>query len=154
MSSEQWLTLSEATNIVRVHLGSSVGRAEAVTRAALASSEVRFDPPVLLFTEVNGIVDFSLRPGPMLERDRASPIEEYQISKDDLLDWLDRQHPLEAEQITIASARFPGDAALIEEGRRMLAGGKHKRAVARDLAERAEGAGTFESKVDRLRRLL
>jgi hypothetical protein len=49
---------------------------------------------------------------------------------------------------------FPGDAALIEEGRQMLANGMTKRAVARALAARAEGGGTLESKVDRLRRAL
>jgi hypothetical protein len=50
--------------------------------------------------------------------------------------------------------RYPGDAALIEEGRRMLETGMEKRAVARKLAPRAEGAGTLESKIDRLRRAL
>jgi len=52
---------------------------------------------------------------------------------------------------TVVSARYPSDATLIEEGRRMLESGMQKRAIAR---KRAEGAGTFESKVDRLRRLL
>jgi hypothetical protein len=62
--------------------------------------------------------------------------------------------PLTASSAAVATTRYPGDAALIEEGRRMLAGGMQKRAIARELAQRAEGAGTFESKVDRLRRLL
>jgi hypothetical protein len=55
---------------------------------------------------------------------------------------------------TVAASRYPGDVALIEEGRWMLESGMEKRAVARKLAPRAEGAGTFESKVDRLRKAL
>jgi hypothetical protein len=50
--------------------------------------------------------------------------------------------------------RYPGDAALIAEGRQMMASGMEKRAVARALAARAEGPATFESKVDRLRKAL
>jgi hypothetical protein len=54
----------------------------------------------------------------------------------------------------ISTSRYPGDAVLLEEGRRMVAGGMEKRAVARKLAPRAEGVGTFESKLDRLRKAL
>jgi hypothetical protein len=55
---------------------------------------------------------------------------------------------------TVAASRYPGDKALIEEGRQMLACGMTKRKAAEKLAFRAEGAGTFESKVDRLRKAL
>jgi hypothetical protein len=57
------------------------------------------------------------------------------------------------EPPAVAASRYPGDAALIEEGRPMVARGMEKRAVARKLAPRAEGT-TFESKVDRLRKQL
>jgi hypothetical protein len=55
---------------------------------------------------------------------------------------------------TVAPSRFPGDTALIEEGRRMLATGMTKRAVARTLAPRAQGDGTIESTETRLRKAL
>lgn len=54
----------------------------------------------------------------------------------------------------VKASRYPGDEALIKEGREMVAAGMEKRAAARKLAARAEGAGTFESKVDRLRKAL
>ncbi|WP_377830312.1 hypothetical protein ACFKHW_17280 [Bradyrhizobium lupini] len=54
---------------------------------------------------------------------------------------------------TVIASRYPGDAALLEEGRRMLAAGMEKRAIARQLAPRAEGH-SLESKIDRLRKAL
>jgi hypothetical protein len=46
--SEQWLTFRETTELVRKHLGASIGRSEAVTNTALASGEVRYQnyPPI------------------------------------------------------------------------------------------------------------
>jgi hypothetical protein len=58
---------------------------------------------------------------------------------------------IEALVPEVTASRYPGDAALIEEGRQMLASGMTKRKVAEKLAMRAEGTATFESKVDRLR---
>jgi hypothetical protein len=101
--SEQWLTFREAVEIVRAHLGASIGRSEAVTNAARASGEVRFQnpaDPVLLLAD-DGLVGMSLRPGgqdkagiaangrPTMHR--AASTDMSQISKDDLLDWLRRQ---------------------------------------------------------------
>ena len=63
-----------------------------------------------------------------------------------MLDWLDREFSTESK------GEFASDAALIEEARRMVANGMSKRKAAGKVAERAEGAGTLESKIDRLRR--
>ena len=71
------------------------------------------------------------------------------IRKDSLAEFIKSLEPA-----PVATTRYPGDAALIEEGRRMMASGMEKRAVARQLASRAEGPATFDSKVDRLRRAL
>jgi hypothetical protein len=139
--SERWLTSKEACETIGARLKASVGLSEAILIDARTSREVRTQEPSFMNDDAPGIL-------------RNAQIGERKFSADDLLDWLDRKHPLTTEPATVASARYPGDAALIEEGRRMLAGGKQKRAIARELAERAEGAGTFESKVDRLRRLL
>ena len=60
--SEQWLTFADAIEVVRQHIGCTIGRAEATLRAARASGEVRFqnpDNPVRLLAD-DGIVD--LRP--------------------------------------------------------------------------------------------
>jgi hypothetical protein len=71
------------------------------------------------------------------------------IRKDSLSEFVKSFQPA-----PVPASRYPGDSALIEEGRRMLARGMEKRAVARELAPRAEGAGTLDSKVDRLRKAL
>jgi hypothetical protein len=158
----EWLTFSEAAEIVRARIGGSVGRSEATLRAARSSGEVRFrnpTDPVLLMAD-DGLVGMDLRPGAR-RKSGVSPDGEpitydlsgesaEQISKDDLLDWLRR----EFEERPTVSTRYPGDAALVDEGRKMIAAGMEKRAAARKLAARAEGAGTVESKVDRLRKML
>jgi hypothetical protein len=163
----EWLTFQEAVEIVKAQLGGAIGRAEFMVRAARTSGEVRFSnsaDPVLLMAD-DGLVGMDMRPGAQekggIARDGKRVVHTLStaptgdcISKEDLLDWLGRQYPSTIEQSAMASARYPGDAALIEEGRRMRAGGMQKRAVARALAGRAEGPGTVESKVDRLRKLL
>jgi hypothetical protein len=104
--SEQWLTFREAVEIVRKHLGASIGRSEALLNAARASSEVRFQNPaypVLLLAD-DGLVGMSLRlrlgamkkggvtaDGKPIIHSTAST-NPFQISKDDLLDWLSRHH--------------------------------------------------------------
>jgi hypothetical protein len=101
--SEQWITFEEAVDIVRAHLGASIGRSQAMTNAARASGEVRFQnlaDPVLLLAD-DGLVGMSLRPGSMncsgVTADgrsiihRATSANMSQVSKDDLLDWLSRQ---------------------------------------------------------------
>jgi hypothetical protein len=161
--SERWLTIEEAREAIKLRLETSAGRAEAVLETARKSGEVRFSnpaDPVLLMAD-DGLVGMDMRPGAQnkggVDRDgkptfhRLAARNSDCISKEDLLDWLDRNHPLEP---AVISTRYPGDAALLEEGRRMLAGGMEKRAVARALAARADGTATFESKVDRLRKAL
>jgi hypothetical protein len=71
---EQWISFSEAAQLVRVHIRSSIGRAEAIVRTALSSGEVRSGYDGALLLADDGLMD--MRP------DR--------FSKDDLLDWLDR----------------------------------------------------------------
>jgi hypothetical protein len=101
--SERWLTFREAVEIVRVHLGVGIGRAEARTNAARASGEVRFQnpaDPVLLMAD-DGLVGMDMRPGAQdkagvtadgkLIKHRIISTSAFQISKDDLLDWLGRQ---------------------------------------------------------------
>jgi hypothetical protein len=103
--SDRWLTFGEAVEIVRKNLGgASTGRSEAVTNAARASGEVRFqnpDRPVLLMAD-DGIVGMDMRPGAQNKGGVTSdgkPITHrpvntmYQISEGDLLDWLGRHHP-------------------------------------------------------------
>jgi hypothetical protein len=103
--SEQWLTFREAVEIVRAHLGASIGRSEAVMNKARASGEVRFrnaTDPVLLLAD-DGLVGMNLRPGALgkagISADgkavthRTTSANVSRISKDDLLDWLGRHHP-------------------------------------------------------------
>jgi hypothetical protein len=102
--SDDWITFTEAVEIVRAHLGASIGRSEAVTNEARASGEVRFQnsaDPVLLLAD-DGVVGMSLRPGaqhkagvtadgkPIIHRTISTSMS--QISKDDLQDWLSRHH--------------------------------------------------------------
>jgi hypothetical protein len=85
---KEWLTLEEATLLVRERLASSEGRAQLVLRNARASGEVRFSnpaDPVLLMAD-DGVVGMHLRH--CLPRgDRSA------ISRDDLIYWLDRNFP-------------------------------------------------------------
>lgn len=135
--SECWLTQDEAVSTIRERIAGSVGLSEARLKVARASGEVRTQEPLVMNDD--GVVGM-----------RNRVIGERLFNGEDLQDWLDRNHPAAATP----SSRYPSDAALIAEGRRMVATGMEKRAVARKLAERAEGAGTFDSKVDRLRRAL
>jgi hypothetical protein len=73
------------------------------------------------------------------------------IRKDSLDEFIKSRAPTQDFK---PAKRYPGDVALIEEGRRMMAKGMQKRAVARALATRAEGGGTLDSKIDRLRKAL
>jgi hypothetical protein len=49
------------------------------------------------------------------------------------------------------TGHYPGDAALVEELRELAAQGMSKRKAAMQIAPRAEGGGTLESRADRLR---
>jgi hypothetical protein len=103
--SEQWLTFQEALATVRTHIAGSIGRSEAVLKAARASGEVRFrNPadPVLLMAD-DGIVGMSMRPGALEKTGVTSDgkvithqmttNERNRISREDLLEWLNREHP-------------------------------------------------------------
>jgi hypothetical protein len=92
---ERWLTFREAVELVRAHMNASVGRAEAVVKAARASGEVRSDlsrgrDGFLLLTADDGVVDMNMRPGAL---DKNGVVPKLILSKDDLTDWLSRQPP-------------------------------------------------------------
>jgi hypothetical protein len=114
--SEQWLTFREAVEIVRAHLGASIGRSEAVMNEARASGQVRFQnpaDPVLLMAD-DGLVGMDMRPGAQDKAGvtadgrsiihRTSSANMPQISMDDLLDWLGRQSPEQPTPKTTAPA--------------------------------------------------
>jgi hypothetical protein len=144
----EWLSPSEAAALIQRHVGGSIGRSEALAKAAIASGEVRCKPLILL-TADDGIIGMDLRPGAMELANTA-----------DLFDWLDRRGFKEGlkqknpqVQRGIPKHRNPGDAILLKEGRKMVAKGKSKRKTAELLAHRATG-GSYEQKVERLRKLL
>lgn len=107
-----WITFDDALNIVRTTRGGSIGWAEALVRAALKSAEVRTKQPQVLLTADDGVVGMDLRPGAQIERAAA------RISKDDFVDWLDRNAP----------------AAVNGEAEPVAAEGGHLAKLARDAA--------------------
>jgi hypothetical protein len=77
LSNEMWLRPHEAVAVVRQHRPGSIGRTEALVKAAVSSGEVR--------SEDRGAEDYSLG--------RRRVITISVVSKDDLLDWLARNVP-------------------------------------------------------------
>jgi hypothetical protein len=134
MATDEWITFSEATEIIRARLDYSIGRAEAVVQQTKTSGEIRSLRSLMAF---DGIIDPHNPP-------EAGAVR---YSRDDLVDWIGRQVP------TAPPSRYPGDAELIREGLRLIAGGMNLRATARKLAPRAEGT-SLDSKTDRLRKAL
>ncbi|WP_316228642.1 hypothetical protein [Bradyrhizobium sp. SZCCHNR1045] len=62
---------------------------------------------------------------------------------------------LALEASSVKASRYPGDAALIEEGVRRACAGEQYRSIARALAPRADGSNTeLTSKEDRLRKAI
>jgi hypothetical protein len=76
-SSEQWFRFHEAVAFVRQHRPGSIGRAEALVRAAESSGDVR--------SIERGVEDYTLG--------RRRVVKISVLSKDDLLYWLDRHEP-------------------------------------------------------------
>lgn len=80
MAKGQWLSFAEAVALVRDRLGCSIGKAQAVTRQADESDELRATRPRPKPIEDDGFVDLNdLRPR--------------SLSRDDLVDWLNRNSP-------------------------------------------------------------
>jgi hypothetical protein len=77
-SREPWLQFHEAVAVVRQYLGCSIGKAEALIKASVASDEVR--------TVDAAIQDFTRRPGSGVKKIKRH-------SMDDLLYWLKPQIP-------------------------------------------------------------
>jgi hypothetical protein len=109
MSGADWITFESVVEIVRAHLGCSIGHAQKVTKDALASGSVRFKKtadPVLLMAD-DGLVGMGVWPevhgisvdGKPVVHTLSSPSlskDGRLSSKDDLLDWLGRQYPHKA----------------------------------------------------------
>jgi hypothetical protein len=103
VAEERWLSFQEAVDLFREQLGCSIGLAQSLVRKAHDSGEVRTrhaadhakDPVVLLNDD--GVVGMDMRPGALIKcgdgkllvRDDR-PLEARRISKDDLVDWLNR----------------------------------------------------------------
>jgi hypothetical protein len=89
-AAKPWLSFREAVEIVQARLDASIGRSEALVRAAQTSGEVR--------ARVAGINDS--RPGEavlLLHDDGILGVGHataIRLSENDLLDWLDRQQPI------------------------------------------------------------
>ena len=97
-SQDQWITFDNVVELVRARLDASIGRAEAATKAARASGEVRTrnrpiddNDPVLL-TNDDGLMTWNQKPGVAVSNIATSD-RKLLFSKDDLMDWLGRQPP-------------------------------------------------------------
>jgi len=100
-----WLSFEEAVEMVRCRLDVSVGRAQKIIKDAFASGEVRSHHPPVLLTADDGLVDFNLGPGPLKKRVMSADVTKLYLSKDDLLDWLNRHHPPEHPAATRRRAK-------------------------------------------------
>jgi hypothetical protein len=106
---EEWISFGRALELILERTGSSIGRAENIRRQALASDEVRFrhSAPVTEETSrpVRREAGLVIVIGGRTERD--------ELNYDDLLDWLDRNHPKPAPApkapLTDASPTAPKD---------------------------------------------
>lgn len=82
MAKEEWLSFEAVTDLVRKRLNTSIGNAQSVTEAARKSGEVRsYRAADLLLAADDGLTRL------------WSGARDIRFSKDDLLDWLDRNHP-------------------------------------------------------------
>jgi len=90
-----WLAREQAVTIIRERVGGSVGRSQKILQDARAAGEVRFraDPGPVLLTKDDGILGFSMKPGSLISDGLRDQAAINQISSEDLLDWLDRNHP-------------------------------------------------------------
>jgi hypothetical protein len=77
VSREQWFRFHEAVALVRQRRPGSIGKTEALVRAAAASGEVR--------SLARGVEDYS--------QGHRRVVKISVLNKDDLLDWLDRHEP-------------------------------------------------------------
>jgi hypothetical protein len=80
--SDRWLTFVEAREIIKICLTASLGRSEAVLKAARTSGEVRNRGKAMLAND-DGLMNWHSRVEPS--------DKELLFSHDDLLDWLTRQ---------------------------------------------------------------
>jgi hypothetical protein len=106
---DQWITFDDVVELVRARLDASIGRAEAATKAARASGEVRTrrrpiggaDPP--LFTADDGLMSWTQRSG-VAAPNIVTSDRNLLFSRGDLLDWLSRQAPQQPTPKTAAPA--------------------------------------------------
>jgi hypothetical protein len=138
----EWLSEEGATELIRSRKGGSVGRSQKMLGDAQASGEVRNDYDYR---------SFSLTDDGILDTFNPATAKPRVYSKDDLIDWLDRNLP--QEQTPIEAHRYVSDGDLVAEG---IAGIKNGRwdnphQAALDLSLRAK-RHSGDAKIDRLRR--
>jgi hypothetical protein len=148
MPEEHWLSFREAVQIVKDHLGTSVGRSEAIVRDACESGEVRLSPPLLLYDD--GLMGMDQRPGVLDPGSINADPERRCISSDDFLDWFDRQS---IQPMAVKNRRYPEDAKLVTDGIAGIRRGDWANALqaATALSKQARGS-SVESTVARLRK--
>ena len=119
---ERWLTYGEAVEIVRARVGGSVGYANSLLQNARASGEVRHRKnDVVLLVADDGVVGMNLRrtvagvtiDGKPVRHSPTREVDSVEFSEDDLIDWLERNHPTSAS---------PGAPKPRQRGRRDRAG--------------------------------
>jgi transposase len=93
MAQDEWITLSEAAGMIENRLDVSPGRSEAILHEARLSEEVRARQAIFfVFTDRSGCVDFRRQ-----RPDRCPATNpDAELSKEDMLDWLGRNHPRKA----------------------------------------------------------
>jgi hypothetical protein len=174
-SPEPWPKYREARELVRVHLKCSVGMAHRVLDDAKKSREVRtrFDPPPHLLM-ADDLIGMDLRPGAMNTGGVTSdawdisrrhprsdpPLEYYRFNRDDLLDWLRRNHPAASAPDPKPQKNRPGpkpgtidrfgDRRLFPQVTRLKEGGLSRTQAALRLGPKIRGTGTIESRARRL----
>jgi hypothetical protein len=131
----QLISTEDARALIKRLFKTTDGHAQALLTAARKSGEVQF-------MNDDGIV--------------GDAQYDYAWSKDDLVGWLKRQ-PVRANTTPAKNRapryRYAGDAALIKQGRKLVAEGMSKLAAAKELAPKANG-GNLDQRVARLRKLI
>jgi hypothetical protein len=150
MAEDKWLRSDELAKIARDRLKTSTGRAEKIVRKALASGQVREHPR---FAADDGWPYRNLMQGGVVPLAVRYP---GYYSEADFISWLDLEFDKgKASKSKARPRRYrnASDAALVKEGRKMVAGGMTKMAAARVVAKKATG-GSLEQRIERFRKLL
>jgi len=95
---DQWITFDDGVQLVRARIDASIGRAEAAMKVASTSGEVRTKYDGVVLTNDDGLLGWGGKPHVITGSGKRL------FSRDDLLDWLNRQAP---EQKPAASCGAP-----------------------------------------------